>query len=617
MYKHSKAMLLALSGLLMSSAQASNKLEEIIVTSSRVEMPLREVATSVTVVTNEEIQLRGFNNVADVLRYEPGISVTNTGGAGKPTAVRVRGENGYRTKVYIDGIDTTDNSATQAGPVFENILSAGIDRIEILRGPEGLVYGADAGGVIALSTAAPEAGFDGGLAAEAGRYGTQQYTGHIGGGTEQLDFSLLGAYYTTDGFNSLTTDTVLRDDDGYENTTLHGRGGWNITESLRAEVVLRTVEGDNDYDRCSLPVTFDRTDKCTNDFDQDSGRVALVHSGEAFTNSLSYNENRIDRKFYTEGVNDFSFKSELQKVDYLGSWRHSDPLTLVYGADLQKDSMEDGVVDVDRDQEGYFLEYKGGFNNNIFVTAGARYTDNDDFGTKTTYRTGAVYLVTAGEGEIKFKGTYGTGFRAPSLFEISFNSGPFAFPPAQGVQLSAEETSGYDLGVGYFSTAGWYVDVVYFDQSVEDEIFFDLVDFSGYLQDEGESTSEGVELSAQLPMNELLTFTGNYTYTDTQESDGERRLRVPKNVANLGVLLTPWDSRLKVNLNYRIVRDTADDIDGQIDDYEVLDLSVSYQVLEQLELYGRVENATDEHYQQIPTYNTPGAAGYVGFRYAL
>ncbi len=617
MKKVSTLTLLALSSVNALSAHASTKLEEIIVTSSRIAMPLREVATSVSVVTKEEIQIRGFSSVADVLRYEPGISVTNSGGAGKPTEVRIRGERGYRTKVYIDGIDVTDNSTPQAGPNFENILSSGIDRIEVLRGPEGLMYGADAGGIVSMSTASPESGFDGGIDLEGGRYGTQQYAGHMSGGTEQVDFALSGARFDTDGFNTLATDTVLQDDDGYKNTTLHGRTGWNITDTLRAELVGRTVEGNNDYDNCSLPVTFDRTDKCTNDFDQDAGRVALVHEGQASTNTVSANENKTDRKFYTEGFNDYSYKSELQKFDYLGSWRQSDPLTLIYGAELQKDTINDGVVDQDRDQEGYFLEYKGGFSNSIYLTAGMRYTDNEDFGTKTTYRTGAVYVEQVGEGEIKVKSTYGTGFRAPSLYEISYNSGPFAYPPAQGTELGAEESKGYDMGVAYYATAGWYVDATYFDQTIEDEIFFDLIDFSGYLQGEGDSSSSGVELISEVPVTEMVTLTGNYTYTDTQDSEGEQRLRTPENMANLGVRVSPWNGRLRVNLNYRIARDTAEDINGAIEDYEVLDLSASYQVLEQLEVYGRIENLTDENYQEIPNYNTGGAAGFAGLRYTF
>lgn len=612
----SKATVLALACVGSFTTQAANKLEEMIVTSSRVQMPLREVATSVSVVTSDEIQLRGFSGLANVLRYEPAISVASAGGPGSSTEVRIRGERGYRTKVYLDGIDLTDTSTPQAGPNFGNMLSGGIDRIEILRGPEGLMYGADAGGVINMYTAAPQSGFTGGVQAEAGRYGTQQYGGHISGGNETIDGALLADDFEADGFNSLTTDTVLQDDDGYQNTTIHGRSGWNIIDTLRLEVVARSVEGKNDYDNCALgPPTFARSDNCKNDFDQDAGRVALSHQGQDTANSLSYSENRIDRKFYTEGVNDYSYQGELQKVDYLGSWKDSEALALTYGAELMKESIDDGITDADRDQEGYFIEYQGGFANSLYVTAGARYTDNEDFGTKTTYRTGAAYLVPVGAGELKFKGTYGTGFRAPSLSEIAYNNSPNAFPPAQGTELGAEESTGYDFGVGYFATSGWYVDAVYFDQQIDNEIYFDLVDFSGYLQGDGDSSSSGVELTTAVPVGDILTFSGNYTYTDTQDFDGEQRLRTPKNMGNIGVLISPWDGRLQFNINYRVARDSADETSGEVDDYGVLDMGVSYQVLDALQVYARVENATDEDYQEIPNYNTPGAAGYAGFRY--
>ncbi len=614
MKKLSTAAVLALASVGTMSTHAVNKLEEIVITSSRVPMPLREVATSISVVTREDIELRGFNSVANTLRYEPAISVTTSGGPGSPTELRIRGERGYRTKLFLDGIDLTDPSTPQAGPNFGNMLSGGIDRIEILRGPEGLAYGADAGGVINMYTAAPQSGLSGGVQAEGGRYGTQQYGGHISGGNEVADAVLLAEDYKTDGFNSLATDTILQDDDGYENTTLHGRAGWNIVDALRLEVVARSVEGKNDYDNCFLP-TFDRSDNCENEYDQDAGRVALIHDGEKFANTLSYNENTTERTFYTEGVNDFNFKGELQKLDYLGSWKDSEALTLIYGAELIKESIEDDSTDDDRDQEGYFVEYKGGFVDSIYVTAGARYTDNEDFGTKTTYRTGAVYLLQAGEGELKFKGTYGTGFRAPSLAEIAYNNGPFASPPAQGFELGAEESKGYDIGIGYFATSGWYVDAVYFDQKIDNEIFFDLVNFSGYLQEDGESASSGVELTTEVPVGNMVTLSGNYTYTDTQDFEGDQRLRTPENMANLGVLITPWDGRLQFSINYRISRDSAEEASGKVDDYQVLDLSVSYQVLEALQIYARVENATDEEYQEVPNFNTPGAAGYAGFRY--
>ena len=616
MYKLSTATLFTLTSVAAFGAYAENKLEEMVVTSSRLEMPLREVAASISIVTEEDIELRGFSTVANTLRYEPAVSVATNGGIGSATEVRIRGERGFRTKVYLDGIDLTDTSSPQAGPNFGNLLVGGINRIEILRGPEGLVYGADAGGVINMSTTAPEAGLSGGVEAEGGKFGTWQYGGHITGGNETVDGTFMAERFETEGFNSLSTDTVLEDDDGYDNTTLHGRAGWNILETLRLELVGRNVEGKNDYDYCSLP-NFDRSDSCKDEYSMDAGRIALTYQDEAFTNTVSYSANNTDRKFYTEGVNDYNYKGELERIDYLGSWKNSDTLSLVYGAELLKESVETDTSEDNRDQAGYFLEAQGSFMENMFATAGARYTDNDDFGSKTTYRVGAVYLQQAGDGELKFKTTYGTGFRAPSLSEIAYNASPNASAPAKGSELGAEESTGWDAGVGYFSTAGWYVEGVYFDQKVDDEIYYDLVDYSGYLQGDGESSSTGVEFTAEVPLGDMVTFNGNYTYTDTKDFDGEQRLRTPKNMANVGLLITPWNDRLQININYRIAKDIAEEAKGSVDEYEVLDLSVTLQVIEGLQVYARVENATDEQYQEIPEYNTAGAAGYAGLRYSF
>lgn len=613
MYKLSTVAVIALAGITAASAHADNKLEEMVVTSSRLTAPLREVATSVSIITKQDIELRGFSSVADTLRYEPAVSVVATGGAGSLTEVRIRGERGFRTKVYLDGIDLTDPSAPVATANFGNMLSGGIERIEIFRGPEGLMYGADAGGVISMSTTASQTGLSGGAEAEGGRYGTWQYGGHITGGNEAVDGTFMVERYETEGFNSRSDDLLAQDDDGYKNTTLHGRGGWNITDSLRFELVGRNVEGENDYDNCGFP----RSESCKNDYSFDAGRVALVYQGEELTNALSYSANRSDRKFYTEGVNDFNYRGELEKIDYIGSWKQSDTLTLVYGAELLKESLKNDSTDDNRDQAGYFLEAKSGFMDNIFVTAGARYTDNDDFGSKTTYRFGGVYLYQAGDGELKFKTTYGTGFRAPSLSEIEYNVGPFAEPPALGFELGAEESTGWDAGVGYFATAGWYIEGAYFDQKVENEIYFDQINFAGYLQDDGDSASTGVEISTLVPVGDLVTFSGNYTYTDTQDFDGEQRLRTPKNLGNIGVLVSPWDGRLKININYRIARDIAEESSAPVDDYEVLDLSVTFQALQDLQIYARVENATDEQYQELPPFNTASAAGYAGFRYTF
>jgi vitamin B12 transporter len=598
------------------SAPPRDKLEEIIVTSSRVPMPLREIGTSVSVITEDEISQLGFNSLYDILRTQPGVAVSNAGGAGSPTSLRIRGEEGYRTLMLLDGIDISDTVSPQIGPRVEQLLSSGVQRVEILRGPQGLLYGADAGGVVNITTLAPSEGFGGELSAEGGRYGTQQFAGNVGGGNETVDFNLSAADFQTDGFNARTDDTELADDDGYENTTLHGRFGWNASDDLRLGLAVHDIDATNDYDEC-YDAASERTDNCKNDYQQQAWRAQGDYKLGRFNHQLFYSDSDTERNFFSDGVSGFKPEGSLERSGYLGTFSGSEALKLVYGVDLQTESMDDGSFDTDTDQDGYYLEYQGGFNDRFFMTSGVRYDDNDDFGTHTTYRVSGAYLIDMSGGELKLKGTYGTGFRAPSLYEIAYNDGPFAYPPAQGTQLAEEESEGFDLGVSWSNASGLYLESVYFDQTVSDEIYFDLVDYSGYLQGSGDTQSSGVELVAQAPLVDTLWLTSNYTYNETETNSGANRIFRPKHLANLGLTWKPLADRLVLGLFVRMSRD-AEGLDGEsLDDYEVVDLTASYNLVDGLDVYGRVENLLDEDYEEVPTYNTSGAAAYAGLRYAF
>ncbi len=598
-------------------ADTGNKLEELIVVSSRVEMPLRRVGTSVSVVTGDEIRARGFNSLFEVLRSQPAIAASNSGGAGSATSLRIRGEEGYRTRVFIDGIDISNAAGIQIGPNIEHLLSAGVERVEILRGPQGLMYGADAGGVINISTQTSSQGLDGTLSAEGGRYGTVQTSANLGGGNDAVDFNISAADFGNDGFSSRTTDTTLDDDDGYDNTTLHARIGWNVSSDLRLEIAGRDVSSENEYDDCFTVETFAPSNDCDNDFDQQAWRAQADYSAGRFTHQLAYTGNETDLQFFTEGQSSFGGDGDLRRWTYLGSFTGSDAMRLVYGVDLQSESFDDGFFERDRDQNGYYVEYQGRFADNVFLTAGARYDDNDDFGTHTTYRVSGAYIIPFNSSELKLKGAYGTGFRAPSLYEIAYNSSSLATLPAFGTTPAEEESEGFDIGLAWSTDNGLYLEANYFDQSISDEIFFDLVSFSGYLQDSGTTDSRGIELAAEAALLETLSVSANYTYNDTENASGSTRIRRPKHLANLGLNWRPLAAKLVLGLNVRGSYD-AEDIDGAaLDDYEVLDLNASYEIVQGLQLYGRVENLLDEDYEEVPTYNTSGAAAYAGVRYSF
>lgn len=589
-------------------------LEEVIVSSSRVPMPLREVGTSVSVINAEQIQALGFTSLQDILRTQPSVAVSNNGGAGKVSSLRVRGEEAFRTRVMVDGIDISDTTAPQFGPRLEQLLSSGIQRVEILRGPQGLMYGADAGGVVNISTRVPGEGWRGDVSAEAGRYGTRLLSASLAGGNDAVDGSLSLADLDSDGFNSRLDDRDPADDDGYANTTAHGRMGWNASERLRLELVARNVEGKSGYDNCYTVDTFALSNRCSDEYQQQAWRTAALWRGEQLNHELAWNHSDTERTNFTAGLPSFGTEGSLSRWSYLGSYAPAEHTQVVYGADHEIAKLDDGSFDTKRDQTGYFLEYQGSLEQRLFFTAGARHDDNEDFGEHTTWRISGAWVIPLAEHELKLKATRGTGFRAPSLYEIAYN-GSFASSPAADVQLREERSAGYDLGAALQTSGGQYLEVVWFDQDVENEIYFDLQNSSGYLQGRGESRSRGVELITELPLDEGFSLSGNFTWNDTDNAEGDIRTYRPRQLANLGLQWQSAGERLNLGLFLRTSRGAREFDGSRLDNYEVLSLNARFNLLPQLEVYGRLENLLDENYREVPGYRSSGQALYAGIRY--
>jgi vitamin B12 transporter len=606
--------------LVLAQGSAAEPLEEIIVTSSIIAQPRRQIATAVSSIDFEEIELRGYTDLSDVLRTQTGIGVSNTGGPGKSTAVRIRGEEAFRTMLIIDGVKAVDPSAPQVAPSFDSLLTTSdLQRVEVLRGPQGFIYGADAGGVINVMTKRGADDLGGRLALEVGDYSTRRVDAALSGGSDQGDYYVSVVDYETDGFNARTSDTVLADDDGADNTTLHTKLGLNVSENVRLQFVARDIDAETQYDNCfGGPPFFLSSNDCVGTTEQTTYKLSADITSGDFTNSFGYSDVDISRDSFTAGASTFPAEGELGRFEYTGSYKPSDSLALVYGVDLQQEDLTTNDGSDSRDQDAYYVEYQGAFNDAFFLTLGARYDDNEDFGEHTSSRLSLAYVQDlASDRSIKYRGSVGTGFRAPSMFELAYNFGPDAFPPAQGVALSEETSRGYDVGIEY-DAARLHFEVTYFDQEIEDAIEFDLAGFSGYLQTSGTSTSKGVELGANVPFGERWELFANWTNNDAKTSTGQQRLRRPENLANLGVLYRPADAGLSFIANVRISQDAVDSVFGTIvalPDYEVLDLSVSWDATERVQVFGRLQNATDEAYYEVSGYNSAERAIYGGVRF--
>jgi vitamin B12 transporter len=588
--------------------------EEIVVTSSIIATEVRHLGAALDVLPGEEIELRGYSNLADALRTQPGIAVSNLGGAGKNTVVRVRGEEHFRTLLMIDGIKALDASAPQAAPSFDQLLATGdIERVEILRGPQGFIYGADAGGVVNVLTPRGEGTAGGRLGAEHGGYDTAKYEGRLSGGNERGDYFISATDFTTDGFNSQPSD-ASGERDGAENTTLHAKLGWNVSDALRLQLVARDIDAEAAYDSCFAPVTFAPSNACDVATRQATYKASADYTHERLTHSFGYSSATIERDNFTAAARTFGARGDIERLEYTGSFESSPAATFVYGADLQQEDLWADDARRARDQNALYAEYQGRFAERLFVSVGARYDDNDDFGSHTSARASAAYVFELDANRsLKYRASAGTGFRAPSLFEVAYNASPFAFASAAGTGLREETSSGYDVGVE-LDTPRLHVEVTYFDQHIEDEIVFDLAGFSGYLQTAGTSTSRGVELAAEIPVGERWRLVGNWTHNDADDAEGAQRLRRPQDFGSVGVSYRAASERLRVIANYRLARGSVDIGRDPLEDYEVLDVAASFRINEVLEIFGRLENATDERYQEVRGYNTASRGVYAGAR---
>src|SRR3977135_3039072 len=247
------ATLLAMPSLSRAQDAASSALpnaeaesEGIVISATRVETPVNEIGSSVTIITDKEIERDQRRSLPDVLQTVPGLNIVQTGGPGGKTSVFMRGSNSNHTKVLIDGIDANDPS--QDGVFdFGQVLTADIARVEVLRGPQSSLYGSDAlGGVINIGTKKGEGPprFTG--MREGGSFDTFNQCASASGSISRFHYSFNIAHFLIDDTPvtplSLLPPGRKRINDSYENTTLSTKLGVDLTDAFGLDAVVRYTD---------------------------------------------------------------------------------------------------------------------------------------------------------------------------------------------------------------------------------------------------------------------------------------------------------------------------------------------------------------------------------------
>ncbi|WP_375207403.1 TonB-dependent receptor plug domain-containing protein [Hyphococcus sp.] len=577
--------------------------DEVIVTALRAPTPVSETGSSVSVITAEEIIERQYVFAADALRDAAGVAIAQNGAAGGAASARIRGASSGQTLVVIDGVVANDPSAPQGGFNFANLDASTIERIEILRGPQSLLYGADAiGGVIVVSTR--RGGTEGFL--EGGSFGTAR--AGLGAGFENEDA------YGRVSFSGVTTDGISRADvgnekDGYRAGTATLAAGARLTERWRGEITLRAAQSRAEIDGFPPPA-FTLGD--TEDIERTEDYLAsgrLLQSFSNFDGALTLAYNAVDRRNTAEGVETYSAKGGRITLDYIADIALSDAVRLIAGAEAERTRAEVSGVDESARAGAVFAALDLTPIKAVTLSIGGRRDEFSNFEGATTARASAVWRL---DETWRLRASWGQGFRAPSLFELNYDQ----FGVTPNPDLRAEKANGFDAGVEklFGEKRSQRLAVTFFQTRVDDQIDFDLMQNGYYNIDE--ARSRGVEVEGDFALSPRLSANLTYSFTDAIDlSTDTQLLRQPKHKGTAVIAFTPVDDlTLAASV---IVNGRENDTPAPNDAFVRLDLRAAYRFTDMLELYGRIENATDTDYQDVSGYGEPGLAAHGGVRVRL
>jgi vitamin B12 transporter len=584
--------------------QAKVDVEEIIVTANRRKQSLSDVGSSISVITDVDIEQGQHVFVLSALENVAGVSISQSGAFGGTASLSIRGSGGDNTMLLVDGVQMNDTSAPGGAFDFGALDSGDISRIEILKGPQSVLYGSDAiGGVVNIITKTGEDGYGGGVSTEVGSFNTHRLTGQIFGGTEKLGFNLSGSRTTSDGISAADEADGNTERDGYAGHTLSGKITGRANEALGFDLIGRYSKAETDYDDFG-PVDGDNVADTKNH--SLAARVFFPLLKGRLTNTLSAEASGIDRKTFMGAFEGFGAKGTRINLDYLGVYEMSQTLTLTAG--LQSEMVKaKSVSDEKFGTDSVFAElgYSAG---NLTFTGGMRRDDHDDFGAATTGRVTGSYEVATGT---RLIANYGSAFKAPSIFQLTYICGFCGLTePTQGLQ--PEKAKAYEIGVEQeLADGGLILTATYFHQKSRDAIGFT---FTGGYQNIGLKKSEGVELSFNAKVSENFSLTGNFTHLTANDLVADVPiLREPK---TSGFIMASWQVMEKLSTSISITHNGKEDDfgGGDIQGWIRLDVRASFKVKENLHLFARVDNALGEQYQHVLGFGTPGFSAFGGFR---
>ena len=579
---------------------------EIVVDGTRLGQLATETGTSVSIIDADELQALGFNFAVDALAAAPGVTVNQNGAFGGLASVRIRGAASEQTIVLVDGIPVNDPSSPGGGYNFARIDSGLIERIEILKGPQSSLWGSDAiGGVVSIVTRQPEPGIGGSVYADYGSFATRHGGASVARASAAGDFRLTATAMSSDGISKADAANGNSEKDGFESRGLSAKGGLNLARGARLQAGLLTTTADADFDSYSFGAQGSIADGDENsEVEEIAANISLTLP--ALDGRLEHlfltGYSAIDRRNFNAGASTFGAEGRRAVYRYQGTWSIDENNRLAFGA--EREQFESSNEDLSLD--GLFAVHEFKPAANVTLTGGLRSDRHERLGSELTGRLGAAVNLNP---NLILRASWGNGFKAPTLFQSTFFCCGATEPNSS---LEPESSAAIDAGFEWRAADGGAIfGLTAFSQSTENMINYAFAE--GRYENIAMVDSTGIEIQGGVELSALLRLNANYAFIDATDGDGNPLTKVPRHSGDLSLDFNAGGA-VSGRLLLRHNGSEASFGGGGIENWTRLDLSGRYRISERVEVYARLENLLDQHYQQILGYGTPGRSGSIGAR---
>ncbi|MEE4207048.1 MAG: TonB-dependent receptor [Erythrobacter sp.] len=610
--------------------------EEIVVTANRTARAKSQVGESVTVIGEDEIINRQPSEVIDILRTVPGVTINRNGGLGTTAGVSIRGARTEQTVVLIDGIKLNDPAAPSGGSDLGPLLMGNISRVEVVRGSQSVLYGSQAiGGVVNLLTREPSKRLEAFGRAEYGARGTAELVGNLSGRVGPIGASLGATYLSTDGISAFNEARGGSERDGFETLGFNAKIDIALADDIALDLRGFYTDGETEADGFAPP-TFAFGD--TEEVSRREDLVGYAGVNAAFLegrlrNRLGLAYTRIDRQNLDLAgggeTETFAASGENRRFEYQGVFDAADFASLVFGAEREESEYATASFGGPETGADVWINSLYGQANvtpldGLSLTGGVRHDDHETFGSATTFAASGAFSPDGGATVLR--ASYGEGFKAPALFQLLSDFG--------NPDLDAERSESWDVGVTHsFLDGRAEIGVTYYEREGTNEIVFvgcvenplpacndpaNPRPFGTY-DNIARATANGWEIGLALRPVDGFDIAVNYWTIDSRDEATGNRL--PRQTGETVSLVADYRmaNGIGIGTTVLVVGDSFENASNSIrlDGYVVADVRVSYGLTESLEVFGRIENVTDERYETVFLYGQPGRGVFGGVRYRM